>query len=225
MERGEFERGGKSVQKNIEVTLYVLYADGDTLKVRPVVITAVANARNDCGEREDERTPLVLRTASAWAAESPTPASIAPSCSTTTTAPAGARWSSCPFPSTVSGGPTCASSFDTVPVSPTAGAAVMDYTVTVTKRVLLIAKDKGEKKLFGFAFTPLMREDGTTLSDEVHELYVYKVREGCRLGFIIAVAILLPQPYVRSGLIPPPAFWRRSFSVTRTPPSVTRACI
>lgn len=38
------------------------------------------------------------------------------------------------------------------------------------------AKDKGEKKLFGFAFTPLMREDGTTLSDECHELYVYKVR-------------------------------------------------
>lgn len=33
LERGEFERGGKSVQKNIEVTLYVLYADGDTLKV------------------------------------------------------------------------------------------------------------------------------------------------------------------------------------------------
>jgi hypothetical protein len=34
LERGEFERGGKSVQKNIEVTVYVLYADGDTLKVR-----------------------------------------------------------------------------------------------------------------------------------------------------------------------------------------------
>lgn len=41
------------------------------------------------------------------------------------------------------------------------------------------AKDKGEKKLFGFAFTPLMREDGTTLSDESHELYVYKVRHDC----------------------------------------------
>lgn len=39
------------------------------------------------------------------------------------------------------------------------------------------AKDKGEKKLFGFSFTPLMREDGTTLSDESHELYVYKVSE------------------------------------------------
>lgn len=41
--------------------------------------------------------------------------------------------------------------------------------------MLSTAKDKGEKKLFGFAFTPLMREDGTTLSDESHELYVYKV--------------------------------------------------
>ncbi len=41
----------------------------------------------------------------------------------------------------------------------------------------ITAKDKGEKKLFGFAFTPLMREDGTTLSDESHELYVYKVRQ------------------------------------------------
>lgn len=33
LERGDFERGGKSVQKNIEVTVYVLYADGETLKV------------------------------------------------------------------------------------------------------------------------------------------------------------------------------------------------
>lgn len=41
---------------------------------------------------------------------------------------------------------------------------------------LLAAKDKGEKKLFGFAFSPLMRDDGTTLSDDIHELYVYKVR-------------------------------------------------
>lgn len=40
---------------------------------------------------------------------------------------------------------------------------------------LLAAKDKGEKKLFGFAFSPLMRDDGTTLSDDIHELYVYKV--------------------------------------------------
>lgn len=34
LERGDFERGGKSVQKNIEVTMYVLYADGEILKVQ-----------------------------------------------------------------------------------------------------------------------------------------------------------------------------------------------
>lgn len=34
LEKGDFERGGKSVQKNIEVTMYVLYADGEILKVK-----------------------------------------------------------------------------------------------------------------------------------------------------------------------------------------------
>ena len=34
LEKGALERGGKSVQKNIEVTMYVLYADGEILKVR-----------------------------------------------------------------------------------------------------------------------------------------------------------------------------------------------
>ena len=34
LERGDFERGGKSVQKNIEVSVNVLYADGEILKVR-----------------------------------------------------------------------------------------------------------------------------------------------------------------------------------------------
>lgn len=38
LEKGDFERGGKSVQKNIEVTMYVLYADGEILKVRLVII-------------------------------------------------------------------------------------------------------------------------------------------------------------------------------------------
>lgn len=41
MERGEFERGGKSVQKNIEVTVYVLYADGEVLKVRQIKLGLV----------------------------------------------------------------------------------------------------------------------------------------------------------------------------------------
>lgn len=38
------------------------------------------------------------------------------------------------------------------------------------------AKDKGEKKLFGFSFVPLMQEDGRTLPDGTHELIVHKVR-------------------------------------------------
>ncbi len=38
LEKGDFERGGKSVQKNIEVTMYVLYADGEILKVRQTAL-------------------------------------------------------------------------------------------------------------------------------------------------------------------------------------------
>uniref|UniRef100_A0A8C1LNB8 Dedicator of cytokinesis 4b n=1 Tax=Cyprinus carpio TaxID=7962 RepID=A0A8C1LNB8_CYPCA len=38
------------------------------------------------------------------------------------------------------------------------------------------AKDKGEKKLFGFSFVPLMQEDGRTLPDGTHELIVHKVQ-------------------------------------------------
>lgn len=35
LERGDFERGGKSVQKNVEVTVLLLFADGELLKVAP----------------------------------------------------------------------------------------------------------------------------------------------------------------------------------------------
>lgn len=37
------------------------------------------------------------------------------------------------------------------------------------------AKEKGEKKLFGFSFIPLMQENGRTLPDGIHELIVHKV--------------------------------------------------
>ncbi|KAK2096462.1 Dedicator of cytokinesis protein 4 [Saguinus oedipus] len=39
----------------------------------------------------------------------------------------------------------------------------------------ILAKEKGEKKLFGFSFVPLMQEDGRTLPDGTHELIVHKV--------------------------------------------------
>lgn len=34
-ERGEFEKGGKSVARNVEVTMLIVEATGQTLKVRP----------------------------------------------------------------------------------------------------------------------------------------------------------------------------------------------
>lgn len=40
----------------------------------------------------------------------------------------------------------------------------------------LTAKDKGEKKLFGYSFVPLMQEDGRTLPDGIHELIIHKVK-------------------------------------------------
>lgn len=50
----------------------------------------------------------------------------------------------------------------------------------MVKQVILFlfcptAKEKGEKKLFGFSFVPLMQEDGRTLPDGTHELIVHKV--------------------------------------------------
>uniref|UniRef100_A0A8C3AJ93 Dedicator of cytokinesis 3 n=1 Tax=Cyclopterus lumpus TaxID=8103 RepID=A0A8C3AJ93_CYCLU len=125
LERGDFERGGKSVQKNIEVTVYVLYADGEILK--------------DCislGSGEPhlpEHRSFVL-----YHNNSP-------------------RWSEViKLP---------------IPIDRFRGSHLrFEFRHCSTK-------DKGEKKLFGFSFTPLMREDGTTLSDESHELYVYKCDE------------------------------------------------
>jgi hypothetical protein len=63
------------------------------------------------------------------------------------------------------------------------GAMVVDalllvyHLCTSSKQVitLLTAKEKGEKKLFGFSFVPLMQEDGRTLPDGTHELIVHKV--------------------------------------------------
>ncbi|KAG5279466.1 hypothetical protein AALO_G00078090 [Alosa alosa] len=125
LERGEFERGGKSVQKNIEVTVYVLYADGEVLKDCLSV---------GCGEASiSEHRSFVL-----YHNNSP-------------------RWSE-----------TLKLS---IPLERFRGSHLrFEFRHCSTK-------DKGEKKLFGFSFTPLMREDGTTLSDETHELYVYKCDE------------------------------------------------
>ncbi|CAB1435244.1 unnamed protein product [Pleuronectes platessa] len=125
LERGDFERGGKSVQKNIEVTVFVLYADGEILKDCISVGSGEPNL--------PEHRSFVL-----YHNNSP-------------------RWSEViKLP---------------IPIDRFRGSHIrFEFRHCSTK-------DKGEKKLFGFAFTPLMREDGTTLSDESHELYAYKCDE------------------------------------------------
>uniref|UniRef100_A0A671KHM7 Dedicator of cytokinesis protein 3-like n=1 Tax=Sinocyclocheilus anshuiensis TaxID=1608454 RepID=A0A671KHM7_9TELE len=125
LERGDFERGGKSVQKNIEVTMYVLYADGEILKE----CISLGSGEHNISEYRS----FVL-----YHNNSP-------------------RWSEViKLP---------------IPIERFRGSHLrFEFRHCSTK-------DKGEKKLFGFAFTPLMREDGTTLSDESHELYIYKCDE------------------------------------------------
>ncbi|KAJ3586458.1 hypothetical protein NHX12_012856, partial [Muraenolepis orangiensis] len=122
LERGEFERGGKSVQKNIEVTVYVLYADGDTLK------DCISLGSGEPNTSEHRSFVLYHNNGPRWSEMVKLP----------------------------------------IPIDRFRGSHLrFEFRHCSTK-------DKGEKKLFGFAFTPLMREDGTTLSDENHELYVYK---------------------------------------------------
>ncbi|KAM9859694.1 dedicator of cytokinesis protein 3-like isoform 2-T2 [Aulostomus maculatus] len=125
LERGDFERGGKSVQKNIEVTVYVLYADGEILKDCISLGSGESNVA-------DHRSFVLYHN------NSP-------------------RWSEViKLP---------------IPIDRFRGSHLrFEFRHCSTK-------DKGEKKLFGFSFTPLMREDGTTLSDESHELYIYKCDE------------------------------------------------
>ncbi|XP_028841844.1 dedicator of cytokinesis protein 3-like [Denticeps clupeoides] len=161
LERGEFERGGKSVQKNIEVTVFVLYADGEVLK---------DCLSTGCGE------PCVCEHRSFVLYHNNSP-----------------RWSE-----------TLKLS---IPLERFRGSHLrFEFRHCSTK-------DKGEKKLFGFSFTPLMREDGTTLADDSHELYVYKCDDStvfsnqglylsmpcCRADLSSAPAIPASFPFQRSG--------------------------
>ncbi|XP_077357789.1 dedicator of cytokinesis protein 3-like isoform X6 [Festucalex cinctus] len=129
LERGDFERGGKSVQKNIEVGVYLLDADGELIQDCISV---------GCGEpNASEHRSLVL-----YHNNSP-------------------RWSEAIKLA--------------VPVDRFRGSHLrFDFRHCSTK-------DKGDKKLLGFSFTPLMRDDGTTLSDQSHELFVYKCEESSSL--------------------------------------------
>lgn len=115
LEKGEFEKGGKSVARNVEVTVYVLDVDGQVLKVglprRPLHSPPFP-----------AHTPLSPPPSPSRATWPPAPGNRARTstthwCCTTTTAPAGPSRSSCPSRWTCSEARTCALSSDTVPVS------------------------------------------------------------------------------------------------------------
>ena len=47
--------------------------------------------------------------------------------------------------------------------------------------ILSLAKDKNDKKLFGFSFVKLMDDEGTTLKDGSHDLFIYKCEDRSKL--------------------------------------------
>ncbi|XP_062872121.1 dedicator of cytokinesis protein 4-like [Trichomycterus rosablanca] len=129
LEKGEFEKGGKTVARNVEVTVYALDADGQILR------GYVAAGSGEPGADEYLSFVLYHNNSPRWAEQIKLP----------------------------------------IPVDMFRGSHVrFEFRHCSTK-------DKGEKKLFGFSFVPLMREDGRTLQDGTHELIVHKCEENTNL--------------------------------------------
>ncbi|KAM6986822.1 dedicator of cytokinesis protein 4b isoform 3-T3 [Aplochiton taeniatus] len=129
LERGEFEKGGKSVARNVEITVYVLDIDGQLLK------SHVAGGSGEPGGDEYHSFVLYHNNSPRWAEQIKLP----------------------------------------IPVDMFRGSHVrFEFRHCSTK-------DKGEKKLFGYSFVPLMQEDGRTLPDGTHELIIHKCEENANL--------------------------------------------
>ncbi|XP_035282476.1 dedicator of cytokinesis protein 4-like isoform X1 [Anguilla anguilla] len=129
LEKGEFEKGGKSVARNVEITVYLLDIDGQILK------SLVSLGSGEPGGDEFHSFVLYHNNSPRWAEQIKLP----------------------------------------IPVDMFRGSHVrFEFRHCSTK-------DKGEKKLFGFSFIPLMQEDGRTLPDGTHELIVHKCEENANL--------------------------------------------
>jgi hypothetical protein len=48
LEKGEFEKGGKSVARNVEITVYVLDIEGQVMKVRSSIPYGFSHYRHEC---------------------------------------------------------------------------------------------------------------------------------------------------------------------------------
>uniref|UniRef100_A0A8B9L6G0 Dedicator of cytokinesis 4 n=1 Tax=Astyanax mexicanus TaxID=7994 RepID=A0A8B9L6G0_ASTMX len=126
LERGEFEKGGKSVARNVEVTVYLLGGDGQGL---------VCPGSGEPGA--DEFHSFVL-----YHSNSP-------------------RWSE--------------------QIKLAVPPELFRATHLRFEFRHCSTKEKGEKKLFGYSFVPLMQEDGRTLPDGTHEIIVHKCEETANL--------------------------------------------
>uniref|UniRef100_A0A673BMZ1 Dedicator of cytokinesis 4b n=1 Tax=Sphaeramia orbicularis TaxID=375764 RepID=A0A673BMZ1_9TELE len=130
LEKGEFEKGGKSVARNVEITVYALDIDGQILK------SQVAAGSGEPGGDEYHSLVLYHNNSPRWAEQIKLP----------------------------------------IPVDMFRGSHVrFEFRHCSTK-------DKGEKKLFGYSFVPLMQEDGRTLPDGTHELIIHKCEENTNLA-------------------------------------------
>ncbi|XP_066284414.1 dedicator of cytokinesis protein 3-like isoform X2 [Branchiostoma lanceolatum] len=128
LERAEFEKGGKTTGKNVEVTMVVLGEDGEVLQ------ECISLGEGELYTSEYQSYVLYHNNNPRW-------------------------------------GETIKLA---VPIDKFYGSHLrFEFRHCSTK-------DKDVKKLFAFAFTPLMIGDGTTLQDRQHELFVYKCEENVK---------------------------------------------
>uniref|UniRef100_A0A4W3JSG5 Dedicator of cytokinesis protein 4 n=1 Tax=Callorhinchus milii TaxID=7868 RepID=A0A4W3JSG5_CALMI len=160
LERGEYDKGGKSVARNVDVTMYVLDSEGQIIK------DCISLGSGELPISEHHSFVLYHNNSPRWAEQLKLP----------------------------------------IPVEKFRGAHVrLEFRHCSTK-------EKGEKKLFGFSFVPLMQEDGRTLPDGVHELLVHKCEENTNFQ---DADRYLKLPYCKgnsqAGKATKESFWISSF--------------
>uniref|UniRef100_A0A674JTI8 Dedicator of cytokinesis protein 4 n=1 Tax=Terrapene triunguis TaxID=2587831 RepID=A0A674JTI8_9SAUR len=129
IERGEFEKGGKSVARNVEVMMHIVDSGGQVLK------DFISFGSGEPPASKFHSFVLYHNNSPRWAELLKLP----------------------------------------IPVDKFRGAHIrFEFRHCSTK-------EKGEKKLFGFSFVPLMQENGRTLPDGTHELIVHKCEENTNL--------------------------------------------
>ncbi|CAM4734738.1 unnamed protein product [Leuciscus chuanchicus] len=147
IERGEFEKGGKSVARNVEVTVYLLGGDGQLLK------GLVCCGSGEPGVDEHRSFVLYHSNSPRWAEQIKLP----------------------------------------IPLEMFHGTHLRFELRHCS------TKEKGEKKLFGFSFVPLMQDNGRPLPDGTHELIVHKCEETADLQ---DPARYLKLPFSKASLQP-----------------------